>query len=114
MLSLVFALSSGSVKGPNRNSLTHPSRFSLQLPGVHRTARAHAPVFPDSFRGRSSVPLLHAQEGDGQSDVSGERQNGQTRNENDEMGVDFSWDGGTIALVLGALLAIQFFVLANI
>lgn len=50
-------------------------------------------------------------EGDG----SPERDDtGMARNENDDMGVDFSWDGGTIAIALGALIALQFFVLANL
>lgn len=35
-------------------------------------------------------------------------------NPNDDIGVDFSWDGGTIGIVLGALIALQFFVLANL
>jgi hypothetical protein len=75
------------------------------------------------FQSRWSVPLLHAQQDDAEaegadteSDMEPQARSPMTptKNENDEMGVDFSWDGGTIALVLGALIAVQFFVLANI
>jgi hypothetical protein len=70
-----------------------------------------ASISPASFRERSSVPLLHAQDDDRADEAPGRRP---TKNDNDDVGVDFSWDGGTIAVVLGALIAMQFFVLANI
>lgn len=95
-----------AVLGVRSSPTLLPRRLSAFSPAVARSTC----ISPTSFRERSSVPLLHAQDDDREDDA-GRRP---TKNDNDEVGVDFSWDGGTIAIVLGALIAMQFFVLANI
>ncbi|KAJ1626452.1 hypothetical protein T492DRAFT_1032630 [Pavlovales sp. CCMP2436] len=79
------------------------------LPGCRGWAHASDPRGAHP-RARLSVPRLHVGGDDG--DLDEDRT--PTRNEMDDMGVDFSWDGGTIALVLGIAIAFNFFVLANL